>query len=140
MGATKKERDLIRLFGAFVEYCCTDTMIDQEDIEADQSKVWYSSKPIWQYSYIDFRNYVKECNNIVPLIDIRYDEDGLADSNGKDGYEIIMDLNNIKVSFFEYKNGSKKLKNELIFKSLNEMSDWLRDQYDHDMCYTYIKD
>lgn len=39
MGAIKKERDLIRLFGAFVEYCCTDTMVDQEDIEADQSKV-----------------------------------------------------------------------------------------------------
>lgn len=60
---------------------------------------------------------------MIPLIDIRYDEDGLADSNGKDGYEIIMNLNNIKVSFFEYKNGSKKLKNELIFKNLNEMSD-----------------
>lgn len=116
----QNERELVRLFGAYVEYCCTD--IDQEELE-DQSIVVRLPKPIYQYSYIDFKNYLKENNNVIVLTNFRYDDEP------DKGHLVIMNIDKIKVSFFEYVDESKKISHELIFKNVNEMADWLRDQW-----------
>ena len=142
MPVTQREAELIRLFGAFVEYCCTDVMVDQEDVERDQSKVWYSSKPIWQYSYTDFRDYMKECDNLIPLVDLRYDsndESRVYGDSGDSGYAVIMDINKIKVSFYKYEDGVRKLNHDLIFKNIPEMADWLRDRDEEELCDECVK-
>lgn len=123
MSLSIKERDLVRLYCAWLEYFSHDVMLD--DYEE-----YNAGNELYDCTFIGFKTNLKTSNGIIWLFDFHYDDEP---DNGR---LAKCDVDNLKVIFGKYDKDKIQICQEIVFKDMNEMSDWLRDKTRDGLSYS----
>ena len=115
MSLSMEERELVKLYCAWLEYFSHDVMLDDYE-EYNTGNELYDSR------FIDFKVNLKTGNGIIPLFSFHYDDDP---DNGRFAK---CDVNNLKMIFGKHTKDKSEVCKEIVFKDMNELSDWLRDK------------